>query len=72
LEDVHKPIKELLPLVNPCEFEVSGWDISNLNLFEAAKRARVLEPDLINQLRGDLESIVPLPAALNSDFIAAN
>jgi myo-inositol-1-phosphate synthase len=33
LEDVHKPIKELMPMVNPCEFEISGWDISSANLF---------------------------------------
>ena len=48
LEDVYKPINELLPMVNPCNFEVSGWDISGRNLYEACKRARVLEPDLIN------------------------
>jgi hypothetical protein len=31
-----------------------------------------LEPDLIEQLKEDLEEIVPLPAALNGDYIAAN
>ena len=47
LQDVYKPIKELLPMANPVDFEVSGWDISGLNLYEAAKRAHVLEPTLI-------------------------
>jgi len=47
LSDVYKPINELLPMVNPCEFEISGWDISGLNLYEAAKRSHVLEPSLI-------------------------
>jgi len=47
LKDVHKPIKELLPMANPVDFEVSGWDINNSNLYEAALRSRVLEPTLI-------------------------
>jgi len=34
-------------MVNPVNFEISGWDISGLNLYEAAKRARVLEPTLL-------------------------
>ena len=69
---MYKPVKELLPMVNPCHMEISGWDISGLNLYESCKRARVLEPTLIEQLRGDLERITPLPAALNGEFIAAN
>jgi len=72
LRDVHKPIKDLLPMVNPVEFEIGGWDISGHNLYEAAKRAKVLEPSLIEQLKEDLEKFKPLPAALNPDFIAGN
>ena len=34
-------------MVNPVDFEVGGWDISGLNLYDACKRARVLEPNLI-------------------------
>jgi myo-inositol-1-phosphate synthase len=59
-------------MASPVDFEVSGWDISGLNLYEAAKRAHVLEPALIEQLREDLERVTPLPAALNPDYIAAN
>ena len=33
LEDVYKPIKDLLPMVNPVEMEISGWDISGLDLY---------------------------------------
>jgi myo-inositol-1-phosphate synthase len=69
---VYKPVKELLPMANPVDFEIGGWDISGLNLYEAAKRAHVLEPTLIEQLREDLERVTPLPAALNPDYIAAN
>lgn len=72
LKDVYKPIKELLPMANPVDFEVSGWDINSSNLYEAAKRARVLEPTLIEQLKEDLEQITPLQASLNPEYIAAN
>ena len=72
LKDVYKPVKELLPMANPIDFEIAGWDINGANLYEAAKRSHVLEPTLLEQLKDDLEAITPLPAALNPDYIAAN
>jgi len=69
---VYKPVKELIPMVNPCDFVISGWDISKTNLYDACKRSKVLEPDLIKKLKPELQAIVPLPAALNPDFIASN
>jgi myo-inositol-1-phosphate synthase len=65
-------VKDLLPMVDPCDFEITGWDISGSNLYESCKRARVLEPDLIHQLKEDLEKIKPMPAAFSGDFIASN
>lgn len=59
-------------MVEPCDFVVSGWDISKLDLYRACKRSKVLEPDLLKQLRNELEQIVPMPAALNQDYIASN
>jgi myo-inositol-1-phosphate synthase len=72
LHDKNIPVKDLLPMVDPCDFEITGWDISGLNLYESCKRARVLEPDLISQLKQDLEKITPMPAAFMGDFIASN
>ncbi len=69
---MYMPVKDLLPMVNPCDFEISGWDISDSNLYESCKRARVLEPDLLNQLKEDLEKIKPLKACFRGDFIASN
>jgi myo-inositol-1-phosphate synthase len=71
-EDVYKPIKDLLPMVDPCDFVISGWDISKMNLYDACKRSKVLEPDLLRQLQPELQRIVPLPATLNPDYIASN
>jgi myo-inositol-1-phosphate synthase len=72
LNDKFIPVKDLLPMVNPCDFEITGWDISGMNLYEACRRAKVLEPDLISQLKEDLERIKPMPAAFMGDFIASN
>jgi myo-inositol-1-phosphate synthase len=47
LEDVFKPINQLLPMVDPVDFVIGGWDISKVNLYDACKRAKVLEPDLL-------------------------
>jgi len=54
-----------MPMVNPCDFEISGWDISSANLFQACKRSHVLEPSLINAMKEELEQIVPLPSVVN-------
>lgn len=72
LQDVFKPVKSILPMVDPINFDICGWDISAQNLYEAANRAHVLEPSLIAQLKPDLEAITPMKAVLNPDFIASN
>lgn len=49
-EDVYVPIKDLLPMIDPNELVVGGWDISSLDLAAAMQRAQVLEPDLQRQV----------------------
>ena len=66
------PFKALLPMVNPDDLVISGWDISKLNMYEATKRAKVLEPTMYNQLKDELEKMVPLPAIFDLSFVAPN
>ncbi|CAE8631670.1 unnamed protein product [Polarella glacialis] len=70
--DLNKPISEILPMARPVDFVMGGWDMSGVNMYQACKRAQVLEPTLLDQLKPELERIIPLPAALNPDFIAGN
>jgi len=72
IEDVTMPIKDILPMVNPNDIVINGWDISGLNLYESCKRAQVLEPSLIEALKEELSAITPQPAAFNGEYIAAN
>ena len=64
--------KSLVPMVEPNDIVVSGWDISKLNIYEATKRAKVLEPTMYMQMKEELEKMVPLPAVFDLSFVAPN
>ncbi|XP_023217119.1 inositol-3-phosphate synthase 1-A-like isoform X2 [Centruroides sculpturatus] len=70
--DVYVPMKDLLPMVDPNDIVVDGWDISSMNLADATERARVLDYNLQVQLKEHLKKMVPRPAIYHKDFIAAN
>ncbi|KAI9354695.1 hypothetical protein BD770DRAFT_412076 [Pilaira anomala] len=70
--DVHIPLSDMLPLVNPTEMVLGGWDISGKNLAESMERAKVLEYDLQRQVSEEMSKMVPLPSIYYPDFIAAN
>ncbi len=46
-EEVHTPFKALLPMAEPNDLVLGGWDISNLNLADAMERAQVCFWDLL-------------------------
>lgn len=71
-ESVYTPFKHLLPMVDPHDIVISGWDISNANLAEAMQRAQVLDYDLQRQLIPLMSEMRPLPSIYIPDFIAAN
>ncbi|OVA06803.1 Myo-inositol-1-phosphate synthase [Macleaya cordata] len=71
-EEIYAPFKSLLPMVNPDDIVLGGWDISDMNLADAMSRAKVFDIDLQKQLRPYMESMVPLPGIYDPDFIAAN
>ncbi|KAI8078082.1 uncharacterized protein B0P05DRAFT_123061 [Gilbertella persicaria] len=70
--DVYVPLSEMLPLINPTDLVLGGWDISGKNLAESMERAQVLEYDLQRQVYDDMAKMVPLPSIYYPDFIAAN
>ncbi len=71
-EEVYVPFKNMLPMVNPNDVAIGGWDISGMNLAEAMERARVLDYDLQMQLWDDMKKMTPLPSVYDPAFIAAN
>ena len=70
--DVFVPFNSLLPMLNPNDLFVSGWDINSANLAEAMERAAVLDYDLQRQLKPLMENYKPLKSIYYPSFIAAN
>lgn len=71
-EDVYVPFNSIVPMVNPNDLIVDGWDISGLPLDQAMKRAKVLDVTLQKQLYPYLENKKPLESIYYPDFIALN
>ena len=70
--DVFVPFNSVLPLVNPNDFVVTGWDINSANLADSIERSQVLEYDLQRQLKPLMKEYVPLKSIYYPDFIAMN
>ena len=70
--DVYVPMNKLIPMVNPNDLAIGGWDISSTRLGDAMQRAEVLPYDLQRQLYGEMQKIQPLKSVYSKDFIAEN
>ena len=62
-------IKEFVPLASLDDIVFGGWDIFDENCYDAAKTAGVLEPDLLEQIRPELEKIAPMPAVFDRHYV---
>jgi myo-inositol-1-phosphate synthase len=71
-EEVFVPLNHVVPMVDPNEIVLGGWDINSSNLLVAAKRAKVLDVNLVSKVADKLEKMVPLPGVYDSGFIASN
>jgi myo-inositol-1-phosphate synthase len=71
-EEAYAPFKSLLPMAEPNDLVLGGWDISGLDMAEAMERAKVLDFELQQQLVPHMRGTVPLPGIYDPAFIAAN
>ena len=69
---VYVPMKNLMPMVNPNDLVIGGWDISGMNLGDAMRRSAVLDVTLQDQLYEEMSALKPMPSIYFPDFIAAN
>ena len=58
-------IKNFLPLTDLENIEFGGWDIFDVSCYEASITAGVLEKDLLEQIRPELEAIRPMKAVFD-------
>jgi len=71
-EEVYVPLNNMIPMVDPNEIVLGGWDISSMNLGDAMRRAQVLDFNLQEKLYNEMKEKKPLPGIYLRDFIAAN
>ncbi len=62
-------IKDFVPLANLEDIVFGAWDIFADNAFDAAMKAGVLEKDLLNQVSEQLESLKPMPAVFEQNYV---
>lgn len=62
-------IKDFAPLASLDDVVFTGWDIFPENMYEAAQHAQVLEKDHLSTIRPFLESIEPMPAVFDQQYV---
>jgi myo-inositol-1-phosphate synthase len=62
-------INEFVPLANLDDVVFGAWDIFADSAYEAALHAGVLEKSLVEELREQLDSLKPMPAVFNQNYV---
>ncbi len=62
-------IRDLVPLADLDDVEISGWDIFPDDAYEAAKRANVLEARHLDPIRDELSAIRPMKGAFYPEYV---
>ena len=62
-------ISDVVPLASLDDVVFGGWDIFEEDCYTAAKTAGVLEPSLLEKVRGDLEQIRAWPAVFDQRYV---
>lgn len=68
-ENKNPKIKDFVPLANLQDIVFGGWDIYTDNVYEAAENANVLDKSLLIQLKSELETIKPMKAVFDKNYI---
>jgi myo-inositol-1-phosphate synthase len=62
-------IKDFLPLASLDDLVFGAWDIFEENAYESALHAGVLERDLVNQLKEELQRVKPMKAVFDQRYV---
>jgi myo-inositol-1-phosphate synthase len=68
-EDRSPIIKDFAPLADLNNLVFGGWDIADENVYEISVRSEVLDKNLLNDLKSDLESINVYKAVFDERFV---
>jgi myo-inositol-1-phosphate synthase len=62
-------IKEFIELAELNDLVFAGWDIFEDNMYQAALNAGVLQNDLLDKVRSDIEQIKPMKAVFDNNYV---
>ena len=62
-------VKDFVPLAPLESIRFGGWDIFSDNAYESAMKSQVLEKELLQELKGTLETIKPMSAVFDPNYI---
>jgi myo-inositol-1-phosphate synthase len=62
-------IKDFVPLAALDDVVFGGWDIFEDDCYDAAKTAGVLAPELLEQIKPELEAVTPMPAVFDRQYV---
>src|SRR5215475_15683167 len=62
-------VKEFVPLAGLDDLVFTGWDIFEDDMYSAASKAGVLERDLLDKIKPRLQSIKPLKAVFDHNYV---
>jgi myo-inositol-1-phosphate synthase len=62
-------IKDFIPIAKLDDLVFTGWDIFEDNVYEAAAHAKVLEKEMLAELKPYLEKIKPMPAVFDQYYV---
>lgn len=69
---ISKPYKEMIDLHDIDNVVIGGWDICQDDLYTATVKNEVIDYNLREQLKKELEAYKPLPSVFYETFIASN
>jgi myo-inositol-1-phosphate synthase len=67
-ENRNPKVKDFVPLADLHDIVFGGWDVYSDNVYESAMNAKVLEAGLLNSVKTELESVVPMKAAFDQNY----
>ena len=69
-ENRNPKVKDFVPLADLNNIVFGGWDVYNDNVFEAAIKAKVLEPMMLHAVKAELEAIKPMKAVFDKRYVS--
>ena len=62
-------VRDFVPLARLNDLVFGAWDIFEEDAYEAALHAGVLERDLVNQLKAELQAVKPMKAVFDQQYV---